>query len=593
MKVKKVVIEGFHHIVRKEYDFESVNYLYGKNGAGKSTVLQAIQLGLLGYVPGTNKTNKGIFTHSNSHTMAIKVVFDDEGKEVSIQRVWVKSKSSVTEKVEIEPEGYDVKSLISELELPLFNFDDFAHMTANTLKDWFINYLPKKTFTTDWSKELRSAVDKLPEDTVDENLIEESIREIKNYNSDGVTEIRLAHMYFKNHLSFMKKELERKSSTIQSLVHYDDYVEVYSEEELKTKIESLKSAILDAVHKNSLKSRIDSYTSELELIDDSPNLLEKCKAEHESLNTELKELTEELMNLQAEYKTYSSESSSYNRVTESEGICLYTGKSCADIISLKDVYIKKQEELSSKMRDITAQISKVKLLKSQKESLVNRLLDRVVSLTNDVNRRSQIEKELESLPKDFVAIDVDELRVQLSEYENMYAKAVANRQYNELNDVIIKDKYRIQNTIECLKIWVKLTDVNGLQNSGDYNPFDVLSDSINTALKKLFGKSASAKFNTEGKANSFSFGVERNGTYVPYNLLSSGEKCMFILSMYLGLLEYSKSPLKLILIDDFLDHLDDENFASVFQALDNTDIQYVFAGVKPLEGTSCNIIEIH
>ena len=137
-----------------------------------------------------------------------------------------------------------------------------------------------------------------------------------------------------------------------------------------------------------------------------------------------------------------------------------------------------------------------------------------------------------------------------------------------------------------------------MQDSGDYNPFDLLSDSINRVLTQLFGLDTVVKFNSENKANSFSFGVERNNVYVPYSLLSSGEKCMFILSMYIGLLEYTKSPLKLILIDDFLDHLDDENFISIFKVLrDNTSNQYIFAGVKSLDidpsiESICNVIEI-
>ena len=68
---------------------------------------------------------------------------------------------------------------------------------------------------------------------------------------------------------------------------------------------------------------------------------------------------------------------------------------------------------------------------------------------------------------------------------------------------------------------------------------------------------------------------------------------MFLLSMFIGLLNYTKSPLKLILIDDFLDHLDDENFDSVLEAIRNMNgIQFIFAGVKSAIREKINTIEL-
>ena len=61
MEVKSVTIEGMHNATRKHYDLGSLSYLYGKNGSGKTTVMQAVQLALLGYIPGTNKRTSDIF----------------------------------------------------------------------------------------------------------------------------------------------------------------------------------------------------------------------------------------------------------------------------------------------------------------------------------------------------------------------------------------------------------------------------------------------------------------------------------------------------------------------------------------------------
>ena len=51
MRIKSVHIQGMHNVEDKTYQLSNATYFYGENGAGKSTVLQAIQLALLGYIP--------------------------------------------------------------------------------------------------------------------------------------------------------------------------------------------------------------------------------------------------------------------------------------------------------------------------------------------------------------------------------------------------------------------------------------------------------------------------------------------------------------------------------------------------------------
>ena len=73
------------------------NYAYGKNGAGKSTMLQAIQLGILGYIPGYGKRNMDIFKHSNSISMRVIVTLvENLRKLITLDRTFVKIKSQIT-----------------------------------------------------------------------------------------------------------------------------------------------------------------------------------------------------------------------------------------------------------------------------------------------------------------------------------------------------------------------------------------------------------------------------------------------------------------------------------------------------------------
>ena len=64
MKLKSVDIWNMHSVKNKHIELADKNILVGKNGSGKSTVLNAIQLALLGYIPGTNKQNRDIFNHA-------------------------------------------------------------------------------------------------------------------------------------------------------------------------------------------------------------------------------------------------------------------------------------------------------------------------------------------------------------------------------------------------------------------------------------------------------------------------------------------------------------------------------------------------
>ena len=99
---------------------------------------------------------------------------------------------------------------------------------------------------------------------------------------------------------------------------------------------------------------------------------------------------------------------------------------------------------------------------------------------------------------------------------------------------------------------------------------------------------------TLNKANSFSFGIVRNDTYIPYNLLSTGEKTLFAFALMLYVAQNSGSDLKVVMMDDFFDHLDSDRFASLMDAVksDLGDVQIVMAGVVPCESDFVSTVEL-
>ena len=166
MKVTKVIINNMHNVTSATYDLGNINYATGPNGAGKSTVLQAIQLALLGYIPGYPKKNSDIMKHSNNGMMSVEIQFDNG---YMIRRTYTRKKTTVSCDVITIPEDLDVASLTSQLSNITFDFGSFLSKSANEQKKWFISFLSKafesSTNTVDIDEELNNTLEALGVET--------------------------------------------------------------------------------------------------------------------------------------------------------------------------------------------------------------------------------------------------------------------------------------------------------------------------------------------------------------------------------------------------------------------------------------------
>lgn len=58
---------------------------------------------------------------------------------------------------------------------------------------------------------------------------------------------------------------------------------------------------------------------------------------------------------------------------------------------------------------------------------------------------------------------------------------------------------------------------------------------------------------------------------------------MFTLALMIAITRMSKQDIKLVMVDDLFDHLDDNNVKLLFQSLDNVlDVQMILAGVESI-----------
>lgn len=611
LKIKSVTIEGMHNVDHKTYDLSDVNYLHGMNGAGKSTVLQAIQLALLGYIPGMNKTKETILSNSNNHTMAVTVVITGGKEPITVQRIYTQTKKGTTTTVNIEPDGLEIGDILSQMELPIFNFKDFTNMTSNKLKDWFIDFLPSVESKLNWNKVLSEEVKLLGTDQ--EGNIKEACAEFDTYKDmKAADQVRQANQYFKNKISIAKTEISRLDSTIKSLLFYDDVDALESVDDLKDKVSQLQGTKISVLANNNALKLYQDLKTQLEALNVDENSQDKIKLLEGYISNEttlIEEGTNRLYSIAAEVDTIKEEIATLkvdiaakDRIIKTGGLCSYTGEKCPSIVQMIEELKAQRSESQTTCDTLSAKLQSLTKDQVNTQTKIQTLRSNIARYTNELNDIQLAQARYESLTEqlnridvaNLVTQDISEIDKQIQECTSTITKLLANEKFSEMSESLAKEKYLFEIDLAAYKAWEKLTSVNGLQTIISNEPFVILGQDIDKFLKPLFGENVSAEFNLETRANSFSFGIRRGDQYIPYDLLSSGEKCMFTLAMMITLISQSTDDLRVIMIDDMFDNLDDSNANKIIKAISKVKgIQFIVAGVKGIEAvTAEQLIEV-
>lgn len=597
MKIKSVYIDGLHTVHDKTYTFEDITYLHGRNGAGKSTILNAIQFALLGYIPGTSKTKAAILRHSKNDSIVVKLVLDDDDKEIKLTRILSDNLNTVN----IEPEGYDIASVTADLELPIFNFNEFVGQTANKLKDYFIqNILPINNGTIMWTAILTNAVKDINLEN-HEDILGRAIASVFNLTGDPLSQVVQANQIFKDEQSACNTELKSLQGAIDSLIFYDDYTGPTNVEQLDDQIRELsllkdsviayRSAEMQAenvkVQLANAQKELDALTAigGIEIFEkDMKNTTELC----EDLSNKIQATKDEIMEI-------SAKASGMKFIINSGGRCQYNGEICSSISD-------KIPEFETQIKEFGVKHSKLKsdLENYKAEYELNHI--GFETARNNVNKWNDLTTKIHSLqsmtnilPTKSNTDKTDiELAQEIKVLQDNKMKAYANQKYNDTIDDLTKKKFDVELELAAYKAWVKATDVNGLQTEIMQQPFNQLANKMTGYIQTMYGREdIKAHFYVSSKANSFSFGMIRDNKYISYDLLSSGEKCLYTLALMICIIDNSKSPLKVVLLDDALDNLDDVAIESTFKSLKNIqNIQFILAGVKHCDNAQDVVVEV-
>ena len=584
MKIKSVQISGMHNVEARTYDFNDIAYLFGKNGAGKSTVMQAIQLAILGYIPGTDRTNTAIFRHANCDMMSVSVTFDNEQK---VTRLFKRSGNSV--KVTVLPDNFRPEHILGELELPVFNFNEFASMTANKLKDWFIGFLPDEETSVNWPEELNCDKVTLPDD---QELLDSALKLISDFDTNSLDTVRRFNEYCKTQVSNYKFEITRLEGTMKSLVFYDDFDSSLDLGEVQEQIR-VKEIELDTA-----KGQQSVYYANCKNLEEAEAIrTETGFADATAMGARIDELDKtlaDLRNMEADLlagiknteQVISDARTRYmsnKAIIDGNGICPYTNNVCDSIKEYVTGVIKENAELYDKQNDLISVLGRKRSTYSEVTSQILHITEEKERIGGSMVRYSALMRSVSQV-SDISEIEssIAQLTDELKNLRSNEQKIKENSRYEELKGKISADMFAAQHSLEVYKAWEKLTGVNALQSKIMILPFQRFSEKISVYLKQFFSADISAEFYIGEKANSFSFGIN-NGRYIEYDLLSSGEKCLFALSLLLAIVENSNAPAKLLLVDDILDHLDPERIKDCFTTLYNSTIQTVIAGVQKCE----------
>lgn len=590
MRIKSITIQGMHKISdTKTYDMKDFTYLFGKNGAGKSTVMQAIQLAILGYIPGTDKNKTAILGHANGNGMSVTVTFDNG---MSIVRSWVKSGANITADARWT-NGADPEKIVADTELPIFDFSEFIGLSANKLKDWFVNFFPTNNYSVDWNTELSNAVLQL---NADSNVISDMAAHITEDYGTDINSVRKFNEECKAIISSKKGELTRVQSTIQSLIHYDDCDPMLDEITLKSNISAAEIVV------DNLKAKLTKYEqyekakatiADVECIiknyadiNDNPKYIEVC-SNISNMQKSISIANNTIARLQDDSAVLRSNINANQKIIDNQGVCPITQKKCSEIQTMIDSLL---TDVESDTKTLNAYSGKNKAMHIQLQNFQDELAAYMREKANIENAYQKYQaiidiydKSFDGISKDSILQELNAKNTELAALRERLVQVQANAKYEALMETLTADKIRIELDIELYKAWEKLTSINGLQTKLMNQPFADFSTKMTKYIQKFYDREdISAGFCLVEKANSFSFGLIRDGKYIPYDLLSSGEKCMYMLSLILTINDESKSEFKIVLVDDLLDHLDAENIYNTFITLYNsTSSQIIIAGVQP------------
>ncbi len=576
MKFKKIKGENFK--CYEEFDFEpkkTTCAIVGKNGKGKTSLVQMIKYALTGELP-DNAVKNG--------TDELRVTCEvQDGKN---ELVWTRCKSETRgSRVMVNGRTSTIKALSSYIEelttLPFESLrisassDIIEKMKPEELSDFVMNYIPEQL---DYN---------IIKSYIGDSISQEAYELLENGEFIPTTGTFLFDQLQKTYDALFAARKDARSK----LVMYDNKMsggQIFkpssSMEEVKKRLEDILKE--EGKYAEALKS-VEAYNKAVQMRDkqiarikELEDKVKSCKVDKpnaekaKELNSRMETLQSSIISLNTTINTMKNNIETFKKTVEnldkpicplSEGLICNTDKS-----------VKKQEFLDQ----IKSNEESIKTIEAEIKNKNDEMLDVKNAITahnecvNKYREYTFLLQELENSKKTLITLPEKpvaptEIKDYTQEKERLYELQRQNIEYEKFlenkneYDRLLKLKTNLD---KLVPVFAPKGDVN-LKITQFY--FNIFEDSCNEIAKELkpdftirFVPENGIKIYCETKAGM---------GYVPYESCSSGERA-FVIFLLTDLISRALTRSNILILDD-LDKLDENAFASLMECVMNPAIQ--------------------
>lgn len=292
----------------KEITLTGKDVFIGPTGCGKTTILDAIQLVVLGYHPRYDKKPMAIMkTFGSSNLMSISIQCSDGTK---VKRIFESTADKYTQDIEIYP-SYQEKGIIAKNNRiteefgnfsVMFDISEFLSLSDDKKREFIFKFLP----IAEWDK--KAILDMVYQENINTDIVNEAFACWRN-STDTQTGLSNIIAYVKEQVSYLSKKLKESEAASRQLIKIKqqqdsvsislietlkEEIKIHREElskyekELATIIERNRNITVQKNNKTQLLGKLEKDILEKELAENE----ESIKAELEEAYKNMNELSD-------------------------------------------------------------------------------------------------------------------------------------------------------------------------------------------------------------------------------------------------------------------------------------------------------------
>lgn len=607
MKIEKIKINSFGKLENKEYNLsENINLIYGKNEAGKSTLLKFIQNTFYG----TSKNKKGktfsdydLYKPWNDGDFSGKIKYKlDSGEEYEVYREFGKKSPKIyNNKLEDISKKFNIdKTTGNEFFFEQTKVDEFTFLTSIVSmqqevklnkqdQNVYIQKIANLAGTGDDGVSYKKAIDKLNKKQLDEigtdrssgKPINISISKINKYE-EKIKELEI----YKEKQYNIEKEINDLKKEIEKEKNKEKYLKELKEKKDEERIENEKINFNDKIL-NKNEESIEKNKNEIEDLINKKEKIESNKIENK-INGKIYFILIFIFCLSA-IAIYVI----IKNITFSMILCILAIGLLILYFINKNKVLKQNKKVLEKINKINYEFdekisslkNEIKILEennSEQKNEIKKINEKINSLKNEkekIKNKYIYKLNNEELNLLFNCIDYNEI---IDNVQNLIRIKELNLNTLELNN---------KNIIENLENLINLEELLQIEKQ-NYEELKEKNDKINMAkmlIEKAYEKmknSVTPKFTSNLSENIFEISDGKykkvainddegiivelpNGKYVSAEKLSGGTIEQLYLSLRLSMAKEISDENMPIILDEAFAYYDDERLKNTLEFLSN------------------------